>query len=385
MMPRMKKKKHQLFHKFLSCELLLTTSCNISCTYCIARDLDAAIMDNEVGKAAIDMFISLSDGAKLLGITFTGGEPLLYFPSLKFLTNYARLCANDAGMKVDYVLKTNGTILNNKIIAFLAEQNFKVVVSIDGLPKIHNKFRKGSGGQATQQKVIMNIKKLFQNKVLCVASLTVHPSQAHQVIENIRYLHKLGALQIDVGPVYGTVTWPNKTVFAFIDSLQNVAIYMRDVNSKGDHLEVGPLYKQSEHVGEILSDQWGCGAALTNLAFLPDGRITGCSALAMLVPKFPNLVIGDVETGLNDLALRHFLQQSHAQGKDRPLCKKCETAPNCRGGCLAINLATNCMPFSPPSFYCQTMSSIPTAWNIAWGDLDQVVKKEIKTKSNPIY
>jgi radical SAM protein with 4Fe4S-binding SPASM domain len=153
---------------------------------------------------------------------------------------------------------------------------------------------------------------------------------------------------------------------ALAQSLEDVALYMGKVNGTGARLEVGPLYHESEHVGEMLSARWGCHAASTNLAFLPTGQITGCSALAMLASTFPELILGDVSGGLNDEAVAHLVHVAQAGGEDRPACQGCQAAANCAGGCLAINYSTCGVPLTPPDFYCQTISMIPRVWHRAW-------------------
>jgi len=131
---------------------------------------------------------------------------------------------------------------------------------------------------------------------------------------------------------------------------------------------VGPLYRFSEHLGGVLKDSWGCHAASTNLAFMPNGQIVGCSSLAMLATQYPELIIGDVVAGIYTDALNRFLELAQAGLQRRPYCQRCEAAPNCTGGCLAINLSQNGTYFFPPSFYCRTISIIPTAWSYAWDD-----------------
>jgi uncharacterized protein len=362
-------------HDYLSCELLLTSACNMNCTYCIARNMNSATMGLKLGKKAIDMFVFMSGGAKLLEFIFTGGEPLLHFDTFSQLTHYAERAVHGAGMDVGFILKSNGLLLHEEAKNFLVEHDIKAVISIDGHPAVHNRYRKSVSGEPTQHVVARNLKDLLLRGVSCVASFTVHPNQSLNILENVRYLYELGANRIDIGPVYGTVAWNDRDIFRFTNSLQAVAKYMRDVRSQGGNLEVGPLFSESEHVGSILSDQWGCGAGLTKLAFLPNGQIAGCSSLAMLATAFPNLIIGDVDNGLQDSALQGLLQQSQADVRYRPSCQKCETASNCAGGCLAINYAVGTTPFSPPAFYCKTIHSISKAWEIAWGE-------EITTRVN---
>jgi uncharacterized protein len=351
----------------LSCEIFLSTFCNLSCTYCTARDLEKMVMDVECGKSVVDMFISMSIGAKELEFIFTGGEPLLEFNTLRHLTTYADSNTRQLGMIPKFVLKTNGTILNEEITKFLKSFIFKVVISLDGLPENHNEFRKTISGEPTHGIITNNFEDLLCNGVDCVASLTVHPNQAKNIITNVKYLYNIGFRNIDVGPVYGTSEWSKCQILEFADSLKCCAALIRDIN-KNEHFEIGPINKNSEHVGDVLSDIWGCKAGETNLAFLPNGQISGCSALAMLIPEYPNLVIGDIHSGINENSLQELFSYSQAKIENRNACVNCDTSSNCSGGCVAINLSVNTNALAPPQFYCKTISLISDVWNIAWNN-----------------
>jgi radical SAM protein with 4Fe4S-binding SPASM domain len=242
----------------------------------------------------------------------------------------------------------------------------RVVISIDGTRAAHDEYRTDAHAKGTHDLVSRNLLALVQEGIRCVASVTVHPRFSSKVLENVRYLHELGVAEIDVGPAYGTVVWTEADGQALARSLEGIGLYLREVNDKGARLEVGPIYRESEHVDERLSDCWGCHAASTNLAFLPSGHIAGCSALAMLVSNFPALVLGHVSTGLCDEAVDQLLQLAQARGDQRSACQHCGAAANCTGGCLAINYATSGSALTPPGFYCQTISMIPKAWRLAW-------------------
>ncbi len=359
-----------VFHEHVSCELLVTNVCNLRCAYCIARDLPGPPMSSEIGRKAIDLFFSLAQGAKSIEITFTGGEPLLQFLLVEELSRYCQDCAGESGMETHFVLKTNGTILDERIIDFVRLRRCRVVVSIDGIPATHDRFRRSACGERTHRVVSDNLLKLLKNRVPCVASVTIHPRACDTVLESVRYLHGLGVNQIDVGPAYGTVEWKERDCLGLAASLHDVAQYMRRVNATGARLEVGPLYRDSEHVGGVLSDRWGCHAGSANLAFLPTGQVTGCSSLAMLVRRFPELVLGDVTNGLDNRAIDRMLQLAQEAGENRPACRGCEASADCTGGCLAINYSTTGVPLVPPEFYCRTISAIPKAWDEAWAPLE---------------
>jgi len=363
-----KKNSSTIVHDHLTAELLLTSNCNMECSYCIAKDLPRATMSIEDGQQAIDFFIRLAKGASSAEITLTGGEPFLVFSLAKRLICYAKKRMQTEGIDTKFVLKTNGTILNDDIIDFLCTHDPKIVVSIDGLPSVHDRHRLTKQHQATHSTVLSNLKTLMKHNIQYVASVTVHPDACATLLDSIRQLHEIGIENIDIGPAYGTVNWSQLDINTFIDSLMASTRYIRQVHLLGGQLEVGPVYKFTEHIGGVLKNSWGCHAASTNLAFLPNGQIAGCSALAMLVTKYPELIIGDIYAGLYTDALNCFLKLAQASAQQRIHCQNCAAAPNCKGGCLAINLSQNGNPFSPPNFYCRIISVIPVAWNNVWAD-----------------
>lgn len=193
-------------------------------------------------------------------------------------------------------------------------------------------YRKDTTGNGTHRIVSSNLITVLQNKIPCIASITVHPSLCKTVLENVNYLQEFGVEQIDLGPAYGTVFWAENESLAFARSIYEIARYIKEVTNRGKKLEIGPLYRESEHVGETLSNQWGCAALSTNIAFMPNGQITGCSALAMLTSRYPELVVGDIGKGLDDYAVDQLLELAQANLNERNKCQLCETANNCRGG-----------------------------------------------------
>lgn len=323
-------------------------------------------MTLDLAQRAVDMFIYLAEGATSVEFVFTGGEPLLQFPLLRELVAYIEDVADNAQMNPGLVVKTNGTILTPEIVEFFRQHRVRVVVSIDGPAEVHDLQRRSLQDMGTYTSVSHNMLSLINNEVECTASLTVHPQLSASVLSNVQHLHRLGVRTIDVGPAYGTVTWNPVEAESLASSLMAIASYMREVNGSSEQLVVGPLYRESEHVAEQLRNSWGCRAASSNLAVLPDGRVTGCSSLAMLVRGFPELVVGSVSEGLDEGAVARLCDLAQAGPARRSACQQCQTGANCSGGCLAINYASTGRPLDPPQFYCGTIAAIPAAWRCAW-------------------
>jgi uncharacterized protein len=338
----------------------------MACDYCAAVDLPKTTMQRDIGRKAIDLFVSLALGARSIDFVYSGGEPLCETNLLVDLTRYARRQTLSAGMSSSFVVKSNGTVLSKRIIDFLKLSEARLVVSVDGALEAHDKHRVTKTNCGTHAEATRTILAAIRNEINCSASLTVHPDVAEHVPENVRYLYDLGVRQIDIGPVYGTVSWSPEQIAALSQALNDVADFMQVVRRGGGQIEVGPLYQGSEHVGGKLAGCWGCKAAAATLAFLPDGQIAGCSALAMLSKKFPELIVGDVFGGIDQEAVSRVVQLAQATGEDRPSCRSCGAADNCSGGCLAFNYATRSSPLAPPDVYCATISQIPIAWERAW-------------------
>jgi uncharacterized protein len=355
-------------HEHVTCEILITNACNLDCSYCIAKNLPGPPMNIDIGEKAIDLIIYLAEGGKSIEFIFSGGEPLTEYPVLFYLIEYASRRGRENGMQISFVLKTNGTILNSNILDMILKYSINVVVSVDGTQLIHDKHRITSNGKRTHGTVCRNIKRLLENQVNCSASITVHPDTARFVKSSVQWIFNLGIENMDIGPAYGTVEWSDSETSALSQSLMDVAIFVREIFNRGRHINISPIEKESEHVGNILSDIWGCRAASSNLAFLPNGNISGCSALAMHADKFPKLIIGDVFNGMDQVATDNLLMLSQTGIEDRKLCKRCQTASNCTGGCLAINYATTGLALIPPKIYCKTISTIPKALCYTWGE-----------------
>jgi uncharacterized protein len=352
-----------------SCELMVTTKCNMQCSYCIARNLPKLDMTKEIGIKAIEYFIYLAEGAKVLDFIFTGGEPLLDFDTLEYLIEYAVTKTNDQGMGATISIKTNGTLIQNQHLGLFKKYKCTLFVSIDGMAQDHNRHRAPNEKQSYDQ-VIRNIKLLLNNDIYCIASMTVHPDSARNVFNGFVELIGNGFLRINIAPAYGTVDWTHYDVDSFKQAMIEIAQFIRDNKRNYPGIDIGPIYRNTEHINNILMESWGCNAGSSNIAVLPNGDIAGCSSLAMMANVNPDLIIGNVITGLQQTKVSNLIREAKADCSSRNNCEHCTSKNDCSGGCLAINYSTNGKAFDPPSIYCESISTIQNCWNIAWGEPD---------------
>jgi uncharacterized protein len=350
-----------------TCELLITNSCNLKCDYCIAKNLPNIDMSYQVGRKAIDNFIKLALGVKRIDLVFTGGEPFTKYSLLKKLASYCINKAQIFNFTLNITIKTNGTILNQDMLNYIKSNSLNIVISIDGMADSHNRHRINKGGFGTHGTILKNILKIIDHGIEFSVNYSVHPNEVSYIYHSIRWLYEIGVSNINIAPVYGTVKWNVSDINSFRDNLFKIAKYISIISLKGECINIKPIEKDSIHNSNQLANLWGCEAAKTTLAYLPNGDIAGCSALAMLAHKVPKLIIGNVFDGIDQYRLNQLLEITNAPIQKRKNCKICETKLNCLGGCIAFNYACNKNALKPPPIYCSIISAVPDAWKIAWG------------------
>ena len=323
-------------------------------------------MDKKTGFKAIDYFIYLAEGAKILDFIFTGGEPLIDVNILKEFVDYAVSESNNQGMGARISIKSNGTLINKTYIDFFEKFKCQIFISLDGIRSVHDRHRKYGDSENTFETIHSNIKLLLSKSIDVTISMTVHPDSVNSILEGVKELVSNGINKINIAPAYGTVDWCEKDIVKFQKSLVDIAHYIRKNKIVFPDLDIGPIYKNTEHTGDKLLNTWGCSAGSSNIAVLPNGQITGCSSLGMMASRRSELILGDVFSGTNDKKIAQLINLTNAKGDFKENCRECLDKKNCSGGCLAINLAVNAKAFVPPNMYCASIKTINKAWSIAY-------------------
>lgn len=154
----------------------LTEDCNMRCEYCgyktkYSNSYDRKTISKDILRKAISNFLTHSISSDESSIAFYGGEPLLKFDLIKESVNFVK--QNHFGQKIMYLIITNGLLLNDPdIVDFLINNNFYLIISLDGPQEIHDRYRVDISGNTTYQKVKQAIKSIqeksptyFENRV----------------------------------------------------------------------------------------------------------------------------------------------------------------------------------------------------------------------------
>lgn len=144
----------------------VTDACNLSCDYCVYRDLfidhDERVGKNmsfDIAKTIIDYLVNLWNTTSLIHsrtISFYGGEPLLNMDLIKRIVTYIENL--HANCSFSFRMTTNAMLLD-KHIDYLKDKNFKLLISLDGNYH-HDGHRKTYSGENSFTRVFDNVTKL---------------------------------------------------------------------------------------------------------------------------------------------------------------------------------------------------------------------------------
>lgn len=111
-----------LKNNFYRIYIKLGSDCNLHCKYCHAEHKEIIF-----NPAILPIIQQL--GVK--EVTFGGGEPLLYWNTIKEIVAYL-------GNSIHYRMVTNGTLFTEEIVNFINQYNFFVGISLDGIHSVRD-------------------------------------------------------------------------------------------------------------------------------------------------------------------------------------------------------------------------------------------------------
>ena len=134
---------------------VVTLRCEHTCRYCQVSRQSAAKsefdMTEETARRALEL--AFRSPSPQLKIEFQGGEPLLNFPLVRWITAEAKRMNKEHGKDLAFVIATNLALLDEEILDFCAEDDVYLSTSLDGPQDLHNGNRRRPGQDSWQQAV----------------------------------------------------------------------------------------------------------------------------------------------------------------------------------------------------------------------------------------
>ena len=300
--------EHLSVNYFTHLEMILTTRCNLRCSYCFEKDTDRLKdMTSEIGIKALDEYIKSNLPIKQ-EIVFFGGEPFVNWQLLKQLIIHARKLQSDPN-KLDLSIVTNGTIIPKEAESFLAKYQVLIMVSLDLGINNHDKHRRTNNDKPTFNLTLDSIKRLKKAGNNVIIRSTITPDSTNDLVSTYELCKELGVSVWYLSRVTG-VHWKESDLNDLklnLESLFNK--YHRDSIIDNSKLKIA----QVDYIKEGVINA-PCNAGKFNVAIDPDGNIFGCSRLATTSELNGSLKLGTSFNGIDLIQRKRLVDAIQKSG-----------------------------------------------------------------------
>lgn len=254
--------------------LVMTERCNFSCPYCYQSTHSGPVMAKGVIEAVI---YALKNQAQVPQVHFFGGEPLLAFEEIRFAVSALQAI----GIR-EFSITTNGSLITLEKAKFLRDNNFTVIVSMDGGAQAQA-LRQPSSFKSLKRKISVLFNAFHDRPAHISTHAVVTADNIFFLCNSVAQLAELGFRRVAISPVFDEQhAWPDKSLCAIDKEFGKLAVYCNE-----HYREHGwvPLNKW-DGTGE--SKDIGCGCALVNgksFSVHVNGDLSTC--LAVLSSRMP--------------------------------------------------------------------------------------------------
>ena len=275
---------------------VVTNRCNLGCLYCQTRSEQKGDMDVRVAAKILEYLFATR--TPTVNLEFQGGEPLLNWEAVEYLVHWARK-SNTTGKNLKIGLVSNLSLLDEKKIDFLIENDVDLCTSLDGPSNIHNQHRRFKDGKGSYDVVVGMLEKLKNRykKGGINKSIGVLPTITKQSLpyfkEIIDEYVKHGIESIALRPVnrvgLAEGVWEEIGYEAneFNRFWKNSLDYILRLNKKGINIQERVatvilkkiFLKQDPMYVDLASP---CGAGRTVLTYAPNGDVYTCDEARMI-------------------------------------------------------------------------------------------------------
>ena len=325
--------------------LNVAEACNMRCTYCFADhgayNTGQKIMSREVAEKAVD-FLASKTKENFLYVYFFGGEPLLNRDVILHTVKYTKAKAKELGKRVKFGLTTNGTILDDELLACFDENRFAILVSLDGPKEMNDKLRPMADGSGSCDTIVRNLRRLGDKKNIhlgCRATTTAEDSNLVEIMEffdtfPLQFCHMEPA-SLSSQELKDNVEYNEKNFYAFIKEFGDVAKFMWQKMKNKEQVVYHPYLGEVQKLMKRAMRIYHCDMGGGSLTVSAEGDIYACQRLV----GEEGHIIGSVL----DSKFKPFIPLSSIEKED---CKDCWARYLCSGDCPA-EVILNCGTDSP--------------------------------------
>jgi len=354
-------------HRYRSIILDVSQTCQLNCVYCFAsggsfgNDALSPLMSLDIGQKAIDYLFSIADSdATQYRITYFGGEPLLNWPLIEELTEYALNRASSIGKTMSFSLTTNGIGLNEQMAQHMKSHGMKILISVDGDRELHNRLRPCKDNTIDSYestvKAVALLRELY-GSVSGRATITRECSDPVAVYEMLKQAGITDPMCVMVGGSDHDLSLRPDDLQTYIKGTKQL------LRTETAYFYRNMLLARTEQPPAVPRP---CGFALDSMTVDSSGKIYACHR-AVANEKF---YLGNIFTGLDDLLVDKL---SDSVATNNVLgCRTCWARMICLGICPAENDVATGHPYYPAPQWCSMQKAmVETAIEIYLGDLQK--------------
>lgn len=285
----------------------ITNKCNLKCSYCYERHLNTEyghINDDTMRKIAD--FINNQNNAGT--VYLFGGEPLLYKEIVKFY------CENLKAK--EFVITTNGTLLDEDFIKWCIDRKVIINMSHDGI--------KCTERGVDTALLDANLKILLKHQPETLVQLVYTEQTLSNLYDNIIYLKNLGVKKVSA--VMNAFTVPDN-----IDSFGDILREQWQKIAQIPDLFVYELAVKKKNITENI--QSTCEICKKKIFINWDGSFYPC----VQFQNIPEYHCGNVSVGIEAEKARKA-HPDYSMLSER--CEGCEIAQYCHNSCACRKMAT---------------------------------------------
>lgn len=333
------------YSKLTNVCLNITDACNLQCRYCFVNQ-NPHFMKLETAKAAVDWLIENKRWKNQNGfpkekvhITYFGGEPTLLWDEI--IVPLTRYGFETYPNEITFGITTNGTLLSEERIKFMAAYHITPLLSIDGAPYTQNYNRPcHNSDQYSFDLVKNNIPILLQYFPNTTFRATIDEHTVHKTFENYIFAQYMGFKNIYMIP-NGRTEWSQKNLFRLANEYKRIYVYMMTYfkNNQTPPINCSCINDSFKYLKDIMLKEkprrscvrCGLGTGMGSIGY--DGKIYGCQEQNSQ-EEASFFYIGDIEHGINIEKHSKFLEEylnvnTVTCGEHQEFCTTCPLKSIC--------------------------------------------------------
>ncbi|MBF0571239.1 MAG: radical SAM protein [Candidatus Omnitrophica bacterium] len=196
--------------------LFFTDRCNLGCGYCFYKYRS---QQQVITLSTFENILEFIRPVAPVEFVFSGGEPLVDAPRLKEMITVIR----QKGVARYISVQTNATLLDEALMGFFLCHQVNLEVGIDGDEATTRRNRPGIGNFYYTD-IIRGVKLAMGAPGSFTATMTVHPSSAVKLLDNLKYLAAMGLKSVEVHPAF-LESWDRESSDVFLEQYRRACAW----------------------------------------------------------------------------------------------------------------------------------------------------------------